>query len=250
MGLDLERLLPEELEEGIAFDGERGAYRCIFCGKCFESGEVFPVDGRLFDAKRMAREHLRREHPDRLSALLEAGGKYVTLTQRQQELLKLICSGSTDREIAGITDVSSSTVRRQRFTFREKAKQAKLYLALYQLSCRGTGDSADRPLPVPGTAAMPDERFHITAGEQEKFLAAAFSSLEPLRLDHFPAKEKKKVAVLTRIAQEFEAGREYAEREVNLLLKAVYPDFATLRRYLIEYGFLDRTQDCSVYWKK
>ncbi|MBJ6950597.1 DUF2087 domain-containing protein, partial [Vibrio cholerae] len=29
-----------------------------------------------------------------------------------------------------------------------------------------------------------------------------------------------------------------------------YPDFVTLRRYLIEYGFLDRTDDGSQYWVK
>jgi len=27
-------------------------------------------------------------------------------------------------------------------------------------------------------------------------------------------------------------------------------DHATLRRYLIEYGFLERTQDCGTYWVK
>lgn len=250
MGLDLENLFPEDLLDGVVFDGERGAYRCIFCSEAFEEGEVFPVDGRLFTAERAAREHLDRRHPDRLRALLEAGGKYVGLTEHQQELMSKLYRGMTDREIAGELGVSASTIRRQRFTFREKAKQAKLYLALYALACEGAGATGDRPVPVPATAAVADERFDLTEGERDKILQNAFESLSPLRLDHFPAKEKKKVAVLVRIAQEFQPGRRYTEPEVNVLLKAIFPDFATLRRTLIEYGFLERTPDCSAYWKR
>lgn len=39
------------------------------------------------------------------------------------------------------------------------------------------------------------------------------------------------------------------EREVNEILKGIYPDFASLRRYLIEYGFFERTRDGSAYWR-
>ncbi|RIJ63707.1 DUF2087 domain-containing protein [Rummeliibacillus sp. POC4] len=27
-------------------------------------------------------------------------------------------------------------------------------------------------------------------------------------------------------------------------------DYVSLRRYLIEYGFMERTDDCSIYWVK
>ena len=68
------------------------------------------------------------------------------------------------------------------------------------------------------------------------------------RLLQFPAREKRKIVVLGHIAQRFETGRRYTEKEVNGLID--FPDHATVRRYLIEYGFLARSQDCSQYWRK
>ena len=62
-------------------------------------------------------------------------------------------------------------------------------------------------------------------------------------------KEKKKVVILRAIAQEFEQGKTYTERQVNEILKEIFPDYVTLRRYLIEYGYLRRTRDGSAYWK-
>jgi hypothetical protein len=56
--------------------------------------------------------------------------------------------------------------------------------------------------------------------------------------------------VLREVARRFETERFYNEKEVNELLKTVYDDFVTLRRYLIEYGFMDRKPDGSQYWLK
>ena len=42
----------------------------------------------------------------------------------------------------------------------------------------------------------------------------------------------------------------YSEKEVNKILSRVYEDYVLLRRYLIEYGFLDRTRDGAVYFLK
>ncbi len=35
-----------------------------------------------------------------------------------------------------------------------------------------------------------------------------------------------------------------------MMIMQQYDDNATIRRYLIEYGFLDRSKDCSKYWVK
>ena len=96
---------------------------------------------------------------------------------------------------------------------------------------------------------MMDEHCVITEEETAKILKNVFESMEPLKLKVFSAKEKKKIVTLRRLAEEFEPGRKYAEREINEILKAVYGDYVTLRRYLIEYGYLTRTPDCKTYWK-
>lgn len=96
---------------------------------------------------------------------------------------------------------------------------------------------------------MADERLNITDEEYRKILGNVFESLDPLRLKVLSSKGKKKLAALHRIADEFESGRRYVEKEVNAILKAIYPDFATLRRDLIDYGYLCRTDNCSAYWR-
>ena len=67
------------------------------------------------------------------------------------------------------------------------------------------------------------------------------------RLTEIPTKEAKRRIVLERIALEFEPGRRYDEREVNMLVGAFFNDYASLRRYLVDEGFLDR--DHGVYWR-
>ena len=49
------------------------------------------------------------------------------------------------------------------------------------------------------------------------------------------------------LAGRFEPGRRYAEREVNELLADDAPDVATLRRLLVDEGFLER--DHGWYWR-
>ncbi len=67
-------------------------------------------------------------------------------------------------------------------------------------------------------------------------------SLSPLRLKTFPAKEKKKIVVLKKISEQFENKRRYLEKEVNEVIKGIFDDFATIRRYLIEYGFMEKNK--------
>lgn len=69
------------------------------------------------------------------------------------------------------------------------------------------------------------------------------------KLIAFPAKRKMKIYALFYLAEKFEAGREYSEREVNDLLLDwhTFADPATLRRELFVCQFLDRSPDGRVY---
>jgi hypothetical protein len=67
------------------------------------------------------------------------------------------------------------------------------------------------------------------------------------RLRTIPTKLSKLTVVLDHLAQEFEPGRTYPEAEVNVMLQRFHPDFAALRRYLVENGFL--TREDNVYWR-
>ena len=50
------------------------------------------------------------------------------------------------------------------------------------------------------------------------------------------------------LAERFEPDRLYDEHEVNVILAGDAPDPATLRRLLVDHGFLGRK--ASVYWRE
>jgi hypothetical protein len=67
------------------------------------------------------------------------------------------------------------------------------------------------------------------------------------RLTEIPAKESKRRIVLERIAVEFDPGARYDEKEVNVIVGRFFNDYAALRRYLVDEGFLSR--DHGEYWR-
>lgn len=87
-------------------------------------------------------------------------------------------------------------------------------------------------------------KFDITDNEREKVIK---SYLSEGKLNTFPSKEKRKYIILEYIIDSFNSDKVYTEKEVNELLKDFYFDFATIRRYLIDYKFLDRSKDGMEY---
>ena len=93
----------------------------------------------------------------------------------------------------------------------------------------------------------PDEAAEQERREQEwrqKVLRSFFDATTG-KLKVIPAQRKKRLIVLERLAQEFEPGRSYTEREVNITIADFHDDFCTLRRDLVEEGFMER--DGGVY---
>jgi hypothetical protein len=66
-------------------------------------------------------------------------------------------------------------------------------------------------------------------------------------LHTIPTKHSKLLVVLDHLAQEFEPGRTYAEAEVNEILGRFHPDYAALRRHLVDNGFM--TREDNMYWR-
>ncbi len=67
------------------------------------------------------------------------------------------------------------------------------------------------------------------------------------KLVQWPSKRTKRLVVLDHLAQRFEPGERYPERQVNALLRPVDDDTSTMRRYLVDEGFLDRAD--GEYWR-
>ncbi|QUH19257.1 DUF2087 domain-containing protein [Alkaliphilus sp. B6464] len=241
----------EELKSGLVENDQE--YKCIICERAFQKGRIYEINSELYDARKTAEFHIEATHDSMLGYLLGMNSAFTGLSDIQREVLTLISQGLSDKEVAAKLGVAQSTIRNHRYKLREKEKQAKLFLALMSLLSENTNkkiNKLDKEIICDAhkTATTLDDRYNITDKEKEGILKTYIDETGALK--SYPAKEKKKIIVLKEIVKNFSKGKTYSEKEVNRLLKRIYEDYATIRRALIEYGFIERTNDCSTYWVK
>jgi hypothetical protein len=82
-------------------------------------------------------------------------------------------------------------------------------------------------------AVARDERLRVFVGDG--------------KIKALPAKQSRRRLLLDKVAQAFEPGVRYPERRVSLFLAAIYDDYAALRRYLVDEGFMSRNH--GEYWR-
>ncbi len=96
--------------------------------------------------------------------------------------------------------------------------------------------AASATSPVP-TSAPEENHDDEEARFRAKVLRDFFAGE---RLKQIPAQRKKRVIVLQHLLQRFEPGTIYSERDVNDALRLAHEDVATLRRELVDYGYMYR----------
>ncbi|EKN69820.1 hypothetical protein BABA_08521 [Neobacillus bataviensis LMG 21833] len=235
----------EELKSG--YIQETGSFTCLLCGERIEKGIVYPYENRLYEAERYMRIHIENMHQSVFEYLLDMDKKLTGLTEHQKKLLSLFYQGKNDKEIQTELAIgSASTIRHHRFALKEKERQAKTFLAMMEL-LKEKDNFAPAFVPVHKTATMVDERYNITQDEHEQFVHKYFS--EGI-LTRFPKKEKQRLVILSEISNHLKTDYNYDEQELNQILIGFYEDYVLIRRYLVEYGFLDRKSDGSSYWLK
>ena len=221
---------------------EEESYKCAYCGECFEKERIYPLEEKFYTGKGMILKHLEKHNL--VEEILKLPRSVTGLTEVQETLIPLLYQGKKDQEIAEILKIAPSTVRNHRFRLREKEKQSRLFITLMER----LGIKTDEQVSPHKGATMLDDRYQISKDEEEKILKVHMT--EEGSVKTFPAKEKKKIVVLRKISEQFKMGRQYSEKEVNRILVRIYDDHVLLRRYLIEYGFLDRTRDGAIYIRK
>jgi hypothetical protein len=97
--------------------------------------------------------------------------------------------------------------------------------------------ATQRPAPDPAALGATPEQADVL----RNFMAADG------RLERIPAVHSKRLVVLDFLAQQFEPGRVYPEADVNFMLGKFHRDYAALRRYLVDEGFLERRD--NFYWR-
>lgn len=235
----------EELKNGYIQDNE--GFTCLLCGEKAEQGVVYRYEDTFYEAERYMRIHIEIAHDSVFEYLLQMDKKLTGLTEQQKKLLFLFYQGKSDKDIQAELGLgSASTIRHHRFVLKEKERQAKIFLALMEL-LKEKDTHAPTFVSVHKTATMVDDRYNITEAEQEKIVNKYFSSGA---LIQFPSTEKQRLIVLREICARLKQDYMYSEQELNETLTEIYPDYALIRRYLVDYGFIDRKQDGSQYWLK
>ena len=90
--------------------------------------------------------------------------------------------------------------------------------------------------------------FDILPSDIDKVLESVITSKNPIQINRFPKKEKQKYIILCMICHLFEKDKIYTEKDINLILQDIHDDYVILRRYLVDYHFLDRKPNGSAYW--
>lgn len=234
-----------ELSEGVMEDPETHEWVCMSCGKTFAPGEVFPQDERFWEAKTAALLHAQREHGPQFLNLLKLMRQWKGVSDTQEHLLEAFFRGDDDARIAGDLGISRSTVRNHRFKMKERARHAKVFLAMMGILEKSQKPEA-RLVDFPANTRMADDRFALTEDEYDRIISKYFR--EDGTLDRFPLKAKERVALLRKIVGMLVPGERYSERELNAVLSAVSDDHVLIRRCLVDYGFVSRVRDGSAYW--
>lgn len=241
----------EEIKDGFIEEDKK--YKCIVCSDEFTKGRIYEIEGGLYESRKAAEIHVDEKHGTMLQYLLNMNTDFTGISEVQRELIILMANGLSDKEISSKLGVAPSTIRNHRYKLREKEKQARLYLSMMELLSQNTNKKITKLeggnlLDSHKTATTIDDRYNISNDERETVIKNYMDETGGIKT--YPAKEKKKIIVLSEVVKNFSKGKKYSEKEINRVLKRIYEDYVTIRRALVEYGFIERSNDCSAYWVK
>lgn len=142
---------------------------------------------------------------------------------------------------------TGEVAERVRLREREALKALTTLEAVGLVAREGDGWVA-RPEALREAVAAGSRRTYVDHGTADEKAAAVLRAFMPDgHLDQIPSARAKRLVVLDHMVRVFEPGVRYSEPDVNALLAAFHPDYAALRRYLVDEGFLARER--GTYWR-
>jgi len=114
-------------------------------------------------------------------------------------------------------------------------------MRIYQLNAKALEALSKDIFAQPNLARLVDNR-QLT--EEERVLR---TWVKNGRIVEIPAQEKKKQVLIRWVAAQIDPARRWTEREFSEWLKQFNEDYAFLRRYLVDNGYMAREN--GIYWR-
>ncbi len=174
-------------------------------------------------------------------------------------LLRILNTGETPvGELAVKLDLSEPTISHHLAKLRESGL-VTLRMAgnqrFYRVNETGLARFKRLVMEIEKTSPAPEQTASDHAWIRELGWSAADQQVlrdytEGQKLVRLPSKRGKTQVILRWLATLFEPQRLYKEKEVNEIIKSVYSeDFVSLRRDLIDMGYLRREMGGGKYWR-
>ena len=96
--------------------------------------------------------------------------------------------------------------------------------------------------PVPDTAWIEA----LDWDEEDKKVLRTYT--KDGQITDLPTKDKKCVVIMRWLATKFQPDVRYTEKQVNAILTEFFADYASLRRMLVDFGFMRRERGGGDYW--
>lgn len=124
--------------------------------------------------------------------------------------------------------------------------RAESYFNVYRLESQALEQGARRVL----AEVRPSPKEAPEAPAFDRKVLRTFLSPEG-QITALPVQEKKKLVLLRHVVQAFAPGARYGEKQVTQILKKYSKDHhVTLRRLLVDHGFMGREGGGGEYWRK
>jgi hypothetical protein len=187
----------------------------------------------------------RRIHRRYRKPMSDAGPEALVGLLAEETRLKVVAAivlgASTESAIAGATGLDARSIRKAldrliKGGLVEASRPGGLRVLAERFKDAAQQAAAARPQRRP-------EDFGATADQA----GVLRNYLVDGKLTHIPVHRSKRLVVLDFLAGQFDPGRTYPEDQVNYLLGRFHPDYAALRRDLVEEEFLERRD--GFYWR-
>lgn len=150
-------------------------------------------------------------------------------------------------QLAEILGVSSSTVSHHLARLSRAglvSARAESYYSIYYLNSERL-ESLSKEILAEETLPAVTALVNIDAYDQK--VIRNYTNTDGT-VKALPSQQKKLIAVLRYVSRDLEPGKRYSEKEISQLLEKYYPDYAFLRRGLIEFKIIERENGGGAYW--